>query len=59
MDERSALVTTGLGGIGAVLTCAAATVLGGILRLGYSRVSHDVSKLTGAGGPHRKLLALF
>lgn len=59
MKERSAAVAAGVSGIGAVLAYVAATVLGGILRPGYSHISNDISVLTEAGAPHRTLLALL
>jgi hypothetical protein len=59
VNGRRWLVAAGLGGIGAVLAYAGATVLGGILRPDYSHVSDDISKLAEEGAPHRKLLALL
>lgn len=59
MKGSSGVRLTALTGIGAVLTYVAATVLGGHLRPHYSHVSDDISKLTEAGAPHRRLLALL
>lgn len=51
MNGRRGLVAAGLGGIGAVLAYAGATVLGSILRPDYWHVSDDISKLTEEGAP--------
>ena len=59
MRARSAPVATGLSGMAAVLTYAAGTALGGLLRPGYSHSAQAVSELTEAGAPHRRTLAAF
>ena len=57
MSERTALRSASACGIVGVAVYVFAVVLGGLLDPAYSQAKQTISELTGAGAPHRELLA--